>query len=296
MRFITFFIAIHLTGLYSCTAQNRIDKNKQALLTVFPIELHDNIPYMQVSVANSKPVWFIVDCGASLSVVDKTFVDSLKLRKVGSIQGTGAGSGTYEINYLYNVNYQNGKLNFVSDSSYCIDLSKVKSPPNRKLLGLLGYDFFNKYVVSFDYDKKLMKLYDAKKYKYSGNGETIPIVFKKQVPYIKANIWIPGVAAAFDRDWLVDTGSGDTFNDDLLKESTGEKKQLGGGNGLGNSFQVWQAKSDSLQIGSFKFKNMFGVSGGMKIGGGVLKYFRTIFVYQENKMILEPQETNFGKK
>ena len=104
---------------------------------------------------------------------------------------------------------------------------------------------------------------------------------------MRGKILVPGQGLA-EREWLVDTGSGDALNDDLLAATTGEKKQLTGGRGLGKEFQVTQASADRVELGRFRFRNVSGVTGGMKIGGGLLRCFTVLFDYPAKQMILEP--------
>src|ERR1700749_503688 len=109
------FFALLITTFMIFETGNAQKPKDNGLIAFLPLEIHDNIPYVQVRINNADAVWFIVDCGASLNVIDKSLVDSMGLTKVGSIQGTGAGSGTYEVNYLYNLQYRIGNLNFTSD-------------------------------------------------------------------------------------------------------------------------------------------------------------------------------------
>ena len=83
------------------------------------------------------------------------------------------------------------------------------------------------------------------------------------------------------------SGSSDPLNDELLAESTGQKKRLTGGHGLGKEFQIWQATADDVQLGKLHFSKMIGYSGAMKIGGGLLRRFVVIFDYPGKRMILE---------
>ena len=167
------------------------------------------------------------------------------------------------------------------------DLSGVSTPKGKTLAGLLGYDFFQRYVIAFDYEKGVLSVHDPKAFAYRGAGEAIPLTFKRKVPFVKGTIVVPGRSAK-ERQWLVDTGSGDALNDDLLAESTGAKKKVTGGRGLGKEFETWLATADRVELGRFHFEKVSGVSGGMKIGGGLLRRFTVIFDYPAKQMILEP--------
>jgi len=256
-------------------------------IAVVPLEFHDDIPFLQVKINESGPFWFNVDSGAGACVIDKAAAAQLSIRSGGELQGRGAGAGTFAYSLASNVRLTVGQLSFTPEKVRVIDLSGVPTPKDRGVLGLLGYDFFQRYVVALDYEKSLMTVYDPKNFVYHDSGAALQITFRKNVPFVRGNIRVPGQESA-EHEWLVDSGSADSLNDELLAGSTGEKKKLMGGHGLGKEFEILQAKADSVEIGPFHFADVIGFSGGMKIGGGLLKYFTVIFDYPSGRMILEP--------
>jgi hypothetical protein len=264
-------------------------KKENSPLLSLPLYMYDDTPYLQVRVNDSAPVWFVVDSGASACVVDKEYCRTLGIPLKGHRKGTGAGAGEVDFFFIENVRFALPGLTFKTDQAYAIDLSGISTPKDKKLRGVLGYDFFLRYIVALDYTRSSMAIYDPQNFAYRGPGESLPLVFKKKVPFVKGTIRVPGHAPVADREWLVDTGSSDPLNDDLLAESTGEKKQVTGGRGLGHEFQIWQATADEVQLGQFRFPKVTGYSGAMKIGGGLLRQFTVIFDYPAKRMILERQ-------
>jgi hypothetical protein len=260
--------------------------DNRPLLSV-PIGLFDDTPYLQVRVNDSAPLTFIVDSGASACVLDKQQCQTLGIRLTGKRQGTGAGAGTYDLFYIEKVRFAFASLTFVPEKSYAIDLSKVDGPNGKPPAGILGYDFFERYIVAIDYPRSSLTIYDPKTFSYRGTGEILPLVFKKKVPWVKGTIRVPGHAPVGGREWLVDSGSSDTLNDDLLAQSTGPKSTTTGGVGLGRKFEILRATAEEVQLGKLRFPNVTGFSGAMKIGGGLLRQFRVIFDYPGKRMILE---------
>jgi hypothetical protein len=252
-----------------------------------PVELHEEMPFLRVKVNGAGPFWFNVDSGAGACVIDKAAAARLSIQGEGELQGTGAGAGTFPYSLASKVRFTVGEVSFAPEKTRVIDLSGVPIPPDRKLTGLLGYDFLRRYVVALDYEKSIMTTYDPKTFVYRGPGAALPITFRKNVPFVRGKVYVPGQAAA-EHEWLVDSGSADPLNDELLAASTGEKTKLTGGRGLGKEFDILQAKADRVELGPFHFTDVVGFSGGMKIGGGLLKYFTVIFDYPSQRMILEP--------
>lgn len=272
-----------------CRAESPLNDGKKPtspLLTV-PLQIIDDTPYLQVRVNDSPSRWFILDSGASACVVDKAYCKELSIPLKGRRKGSGAGAGTVDFFFVESVRFTVAGVTTKTDQAYAIDLSGISTPKDKQLHGLLGYDFFQRYIVSIDYGKSVMDLYDPKSFVYGGPGESLPLTFKKKVPWVKGTIRVPGHAPMAEREWLVDTGSSDPLNDELLAKSTGPKKQLTGGRGLGKEFQIWQTTADEVQLGKLHFPKVVGYSGGMKIGGGLLRQFIVIFDYPGKRMILE---------
>jgi hypothetical protein len=274
--------------LFACNGSSATEpKRPVAPLVSVPLMVLEDIPYVQVRINDSAVNWFIVDSGASSCVIDKTRARALGLKTEGQAKGTGAGSGTYEVTFAKNITYTLDNFRFTVPSSYVIDLSGVSASDGRKLDGLLGADFFQQFVVTMDYERGQMHLYDPKTYTPLGGGEVLPVVFQKRVPYLTARLRVAGHAAA-DRSWMIDTGSADTFNDELLAKATSAKREVLGGVGLGQPFKVVLGRAERIDLGRFAFQNVPGVSGGMKIGSGFLRRFTVTFDYGRQRIILEP--------
>jgi len=236
----------------------------------------------------SKPLWFILDSGASGCVIDQTQAKLLGLKTEGKAKGTGAGAGTYDLTFAKNVIFKLSVIETQIESSYVIDLSSNLSVEGREANGILGYDFFNRYVVLIDYDAMILRLYDPQTYNYSGRGEIIPFTFKRKLPHITAKFKVAGHEPA-DRDFLIDTGSADAVDDDLIAQASSPKLETVGGVGLGQEFKTVLGRAEWLKLGSFTIENTLGVSGGTAlIGGEVLHRFTVIFDYSRQQMILEP--------
>jgi hypothetical protein len=119
-------------------------------------------------------------------------------------------------------------------------------------------------------------------------GDSVCFVVKRRVPFVKGKLAVAG-GTALEREWLVDSGSGDFFNDEALAGAK-EKKEVSGGRGLGKEFQVFVAAADSLKLGQFRYLRPSGATGGMKIGGGLLRHFTVTFDYPGRRLFLQPND------
>jgi hypothetical protein len=171
-----------------------------------------------------------------------------------------------------------------------IDLSAHKLQIGREIEGLVGFDFFEKFIVEIDYESKVIRLFDPKTYRYLGSGENIPIIVDQEArnPFLTAEITVPG-AAPHLRKLLIDTGSNDALDDSFVAESTGPKIEIVGGVGLGKEFKFNVAKVSRLKLGGVSFEDINAGAGGVAlVGGEILRRFMVIFDFAHSRMILEP--------
>jgi len=205
-------------------------------------------------------------------------------------QGTGAGSGTYDVSYVKDVTFSLGDFNIPVPLIGVIDLSTHQSQIGREVEGLVGFDFFEKFIVEIDYESKVIRLFDPKTYHYSGVGESIPIMVDQDArnPFFMAEITVPG-AAPQSRKLLIDTGSNDALDDSFVAQSTGPKIEIVGGVGLGKEFKFNVGKVSRLKLGGVSFEDINAGAGGVAlVGGEILRRFTVIFDFAHSRMILEP--------
>src|SRR5262249_51996608 len=71
--------------------------------------------------------------------------------------------------------------------------------------GLLGYDFFTRFVVVIDYAAHRVSAYDPQAYQYRGRGEIIPLEIVRGNILVSASLKIAG-RKPIPGKFLVDTG------------------------------------------------------------------------------------------
>ena len=211
----------------------------------------------------------------------------LGLETSGERQGTGAGKGTYTITFAKNVTYNLRGVDVPVESSCVIDLSGQPAIVGRDIAGILGYDFFARYVVEVDYDAAVLTLHDPKAFEYAGRGEAVPLVLEKHRPMVRAKIAVAGKPAA-ERTLLVDSGSEDAVDDDVLGQSP-QRLEIVGGVGLGQEFRTTLGRADSLEIAGYVLQRPFGATGGVPlIGTEVMRRFHLVFDYAHSRIFFEP--------
>ncbi|MGH9831259.1 MAG: aspartyl protease family protein, partial [Blastocatellia bacterium] len=113
-----------------------------------PFEIYNNQIALRVSVNGSSPLTFALDTGSSACVVDINDARALKLELEGNGLASGEGQGIQAVRFARDVN--------LGISGLRVQVSRLAvmklRPMGRKYSGLLGYDFFARYVVEVDYD------------------------------------------------------------------------------------------------------------------------------------------------
>jgi hypothetical protein len=256
-----------------------------ALPLAVPFDFQDNQVFLQAGIDGSTPRWFILDSGASACVVDKALARKLHLRTSGSRRGTGAGKGAVEMGLLDDVSYSLPGARFTIPKSYAIDFSGQKSVIGREVAGILGYDFFARYIVSLDFETHIMTLSDPES--FQGTGEPVALTFEKKTPRIAVRIKI-GDGDAVERTLLVDSGSQDAVDDDAFAASP-VKLDVVGGVGLGQEFHTTIARAQWAEIGRFRLAAPLGSPGGVPlIGLETLRRFDVAFDYAHARLFLTP--------
>ena len=257
--------------------------------------------YVQARLNNSEPMWFLLDTGATWSILD---VDKAKELNIKS-----EGTRTLDLGQTNTVT-----TTFANDAT--LDISGVKVSVNvlavmpakfrhaPQIVGLIGSDLFKRFVVKIDYTTKSIELFEPKTYKYAGRGEVLPIEIIEEIPHITVNI-SKGNNSSLITKLLVDTGAAQTImlyepfveKNKLLESTEGTIKLRAGGLG-GGSFN-YKVRAKAVKIGSISFDDpLINLSTGRGaadrrdgiLGNGLLDRFNVIIDYSRKQVILEPTQ------
>ena len=258
-------------------------------VVTLPLDFTGSTPLLSVRVNGAPAGWFIVDSGAAPCVLDDALARRLKLATVDTGAATGAGKGTvpYRSYRPDAVSLRSGATRFTCTRMISLDLSGQPAILGRKIDGILGGAFLAQYVVELDYDTATLRLH-PRDFDYRGPGQTLPITLENGVPHVTARLTVAGVAPA-DRSLLIDTGSQDSVDDELLLQSKTPLTEVEGGVGLGQTYRVSFGRFSRVRLGSFELEDVPGVAPGVPlIGGEVLRRFRIFFDYARSRVTLEP--------
>lgn len=263
--------------------------------------------YVKVSINGAAPAEFMLDTGASLTVLDEDYARSLGLAAEGesSVQGIAAG-GEMRFSKVASIALGGAGSAGATLRDFRVarvDLGKSSEILHwRKSVGLLGADFLGRFVVTLDYDSCLVTLRDPASFRYEGGGEALPFELHQGIPVVEMTL-DDGCTGKF----LVDVGNSFQFvvhgslvrSCEMIRAKRRKEIEVYGG-GIGGGFVATMCRIDSLRIGRFSWPDPVavlalhtrGIIGSQdyagNIGNTVLERFRCTFDYSRRTLWLEP--------
>jgi aspartyl protease len=280
---------IILIALLSAGAAGAAKAGSLALATI-PYKAVGSTILLPVGINGGDPGWFMLDSGANSCALDQAFAARHGLRPAGNGSGTGAGAGPVPyVRYDRAVRFTLHQLEFACPDSHVIGLDLGGQPAiiGARVDGIIGTDFFERYVVETDYARQVVRLYDPGTFRYAGSGCRIPMTFDRRLPHVKAHLIVDGRRGA-DRVLLVDSGSQSAVDDAWMNQSRSLRTGIAGV-GLGQTFATRVGRFSTVRIGCFAVADVPGSAEGVPlVGGEVLRHFTAIYDWRRAQLILEP--------
>jgi hypothetical protein len=280
-----------------CGALQLLSADSPKPLTTVPLNLARDRIMVPATLNGSNGLSFMLDTGFSMTMIHPDLPEPLRLRRAGEVTVIGIAGDekapTYE-GAVFDIGGQNYQPRRVA---------ALASDGNRRRRrdGILGSGLFRQYVVELDFASRQMSLHAPATYRYAGDGEIVPLQFRRTTPIVSATIPSTNktpITAEFEIDSGCDSGIclGHPFIQrhgllDTARTEEGGKVGVGGGTSTRSGFlpelQLGRLKVPKPQtdffLGGFPADDEFAGH----IGYGVLKHFKVIFDYSRKQMILE---------
>lgn len=284
-----------------------------------PFELHSNLIVVPLKINGSDTLRFILDTGVTSTMLTSTEVAKklgLKSVRKMNIDGIGGGqpvSADVTIGNTLTMGHMRGtKQTLVVMDDDVLRLSELVGT---QIHGIFGYELFNKFVVTIDFQSQELTLTVHGKYKYTPKkGSKLPIVIERSKPYLDA---VTVVANNQERSIRVvlDTGAGhalmlNTAAANLPLPSKVIKAQLGVG--LAGEINGHIGRLPKVRIGQYELTDVLATfpdssSLGLKLspnapqrhgnlGSEFLRRFRVTFNYEEGYIVLKPVRRFLNEK
>ena len=291
--FATLIIAIAFVARPALAQTNRVTSVQ------IPIEIKRGDLLVRSRVNGSQPLTFKLDTGFGINTLHPSLVEPLKLERAGQLKIIGI-AGSEMASTFSGAVFDFGGATFSPRRVAVLASDARRKAANRA--GILGADFFRRFVVEVDPVAKTMRLHEPKTFTYAGHGEIIPLEFHRDTPVIEAGVVAHGGAAVRGR-FELDTGCDDCVclgaefvSANHILKSTADGKSSAR-QGVGGGTATRQTKLDQLQLGKLTvdqpscncFVEGSPASAGQvgHIGLGALQRFRFIFDYSRKRLILE---------
>lgn len=268
-----------------------------------PIEVAANLIILKVRVNRSKPLHFIFDTGAGISVLDPQSAKTLGLTAKSKLKLDATG-GSVQSGLIERVSLSVPGVEVFNQPVATVDLDGLAPLFGYKIDGIIGHDFINTFVVEIDYAAGLMNLYEPHDYKYSGAGESIPLEIVDKIPFVRARIVLQG-REPIEGKFEVDTGGTGVLNlntpfvnkHKMLETLANQaESKMGGAGGIAAAVK---ARVQAVELGSFAVANPLvvfaqGTEGSEnsteydgEVGGRYFSQFKMILDYSRSQVILE---------
>jgi len=304
IRRFTLVAAFPLAFLINVAAQtptHRFTSGQSAL--GIPFELSGDLIVLKVRVNRSRPLRFIFDTGAGISVIDPQSARALRLRATGKLKLDATG-GSVQSGLIQSVSLSLAGVEVFNQALATIDLDGMAPFFGFKIDGVIGHDFINNFVVEIDYASSLMNLYEPQHYNYTGAGESIPLEIIEKTPYVRGLVVLNG-REPIEGKFEIDTGGTGILNLNtpfvdkhkmLETLSKHTQSKLGG---AGGAAAAVKAHVPAIELGSFAIKNPLlvfaqgteGSEGSTTYDGsldnGLFSQFKMILDYSRSRVILE---------
>jgi hypothetical protein len=264
-----------------------------------PIQIHGGAVFIDVQLNGKDSFSFQLDSGFEESVIDSGTAKRLRMTTIRK-HTTLAPGGKIELSRVEGLRRVVAGIPLRPESLAVTDFSGLAPFFGHRVDGILGFDFFQQFVVILDYEHQRLGLCEPASFRYSGDGTSVPIDLSTRQPYIRARIAI-GTQEPVEAAIEIDTGKVDPFSLNLkFAERHGLMKDKNAllalrGTSLGGHTEAWVGRARALSWNNISldapivgFAEERVARPGGQIGFGVLRRFRIIFDYSRRQVVFEP--------
>ena len=282
-----------------------------------PFEYENNFIIVEILFNGVFPLKFIFDTGAEHTILTKREItDILQVDYTRRFTLLGADLSSELYAYLApGVSMQLKDLTAVNRSILVLDddYFQFEEITGMKIHGILGADFFRRFVVKIDYRRRKIMLFDPRRFKGpTRRFSEIPVQIKRNKPYINSVIEM-SLDTSTNVKLLVDTGASlalmlyTSTHPDLVLPNRFIKTKLG--MGLGGYIEGFLGRLEQFTLGEYElggvvtnFQDVIPILDTVYlndrngiVGNEILQRFDIIIDYIQSKIYIAPNR-NFKRK
>lgn len=270
-----------------------------------------NLIIIPIFINGKGPFNFLLDTGVDpLIITDVALVDSLNIKDIRPIKINGVGPGD-EINAFFSKDpsVKVGEASMVNMPTVILkeDVFNLSGYLGVKISGLIGYYFFNSFIVKINYytNRINFRLPEIRK---RIRGSKLDLEFLENKPYINTVLTSPNLGEIHAK-LIIDCGASHALSLERYKDALFPipDPNIPGNLGVGLSGEISGSISrvSSLKLGSFNIKNVLTnfpnyneVAAKTRqkdrngnLGADILKNFHVTFDYQDHAMYLSKNDS-----
>lgn len=269
-----------------------------------PARLINNLVVLEVRVNDGRPMSFVLDTGASTSVIDSTVAAREGLAAGPSEQAT-TGGGKVEASSIAGARVSIGPLVWNPLPLAAIDLAGLRAGLGHPVDGILGFDVFARHVVEIDYVASVVRFHPPDAWSPPDDTFEVPLRMVNQIPLIDVRVRsVAGIQQIARLEF--DTGqtgamtlTREYVDRERLVADTQPKQSITAGAILAGRVPAFVARLDSIAIGRTRLAapiatitpaEAAGVEGDAVglLGGEVLRRFDLWVDYARSRALLRP--------
>ena len=139
-------------------------------------ELNSNKIFLPARINGGQQRWFVIDSGCPATALDMGVAKQLKLPVIGERPIAGAGEGRSTVGSTKVESLSLSGLDLFPRNVWALDVNTpVSRYEGRRIDGLLGVDFLERFVVRIDYPNRKIDVIDRLQFQPNGSGVTVPL-------------------------------------------------------------------------------------------------------------------------
>ncbi len=307
--FIAFFILIF--ALQACFVSlgygQKFQFNYSIKRDAISFKMVKNLVVIPIFINDKGPFNFILDTGVDpLIITDSTIVEQSQLSNLRRVKINGAGDGDEITAYISNslkVNVGEAYINHMPTVILKEEVFNLSSYLGMKIHGLIGYNFFNSFIVKINYNqtKVYFSLPETRK---KSKWNKLDLEFLNNKPYINVDLLVSDLGK-IKAKLIIDCGASHALSLEALDAGVfplpNPSFQANLGVGLGGKISGHIGRIAAIQLGGFLIENVITsfpnyndvAAKAMQkqrtgnLGADILKKFTVIFDYPDNAMYLK---------
>jgi predicted aspartyl protease len=302
------FFMLSFLPASTCGQQMGFYFEKSRKRASIPFELHNNLIVISAWLNGAHPLNFILDTGVRPTILlDNSFADSIGMTYQREVELFGVGNNP-SVKALVSAGVSLS-LRQVGSSNLSVlvleeNLMELERHLGAKIDGILGYDFFRRFVVKINYQKMRIDLFEPHDFQPPSNFDMIDLELVESKPFVNLMIHQDSTSRIM-ANLLVDTGASHAL---ILNPASHAQIVLPEdfivsnlGRSISGELSGKLGRVDQMTIGSYDLPDVIasyiegsdvnGVQETVKngsIGGELLLRFTVIIDYYHKKIYIRP--------